>query len=194
MIDHLYNNKLNKDLNVESGYLLVSEPFMPDPNFERSVVLICEHKGESGSFGLIMNKATDVNVGELIDLESLQNQLFIGGPVEQNTLHFIHKFHTLEGAILLKDDIYWGGNFEQLKVYANSGIIHDDNCRFFMGYSGWSKKQLENEVEKNAWIICKTDLHIIFEAEPEALWREILKAMGGKYKVFSNFPDDPRLN
>lgn len=194
MIENLFSGKLNRDFNVESGYLLISEPFLPDPNFERSVVLICEHKSESGSFGLIMNRATDVSVGDLIELESLQNQVFIGGPVEQNTLHYIHKFHTLQGAILLKDDVYWGGNFEQLKVYANSGIVHEDNCRFFMGYSGWSKKQLETELEKNSWIICQIDLNILFEATPDALWREILRTMGGKYKVFSNFPDDPRLN
>jgi putative transcriptional regulator len=194
MIEKLFNSKFNKDFNIESGYVLISEPFLPDPNFERSVVLICEHNSQSGSFGLILNRGTDVNVGDLIDLEAINNPLFIGGPVEQNTLHFIHKFHALDGAIHLGNEVYWGGNFEQLRVYAESGMVHNDNSRFFMGYSGWGKKQMEKEVEQNSWIICQIDLNMIFETPPEALWREILKSMGGKYRVFSNFPDDPRLN
>jgi putative transcriptional regulator len=190
----LLNNNLNKDLTVESGYLLISEPFLPDPNFERSVVLLCEHKEESGTFGFVLNKPTEVNVGELVEMDLTENVVFIGGPVEQNTLHFIHTFDTIADAIPLRNGVYWGGNFEQLRVYADSGMVNQKNCRFFMGYSGWGKKQLTKELEQNSWIICKIDLNTIFRTAPEDLWRTILRMMGGKYKVFANFPEDPRLN
>ncbi|TAH21199.1 MAG: YqgE/AlgH family protein [Cytophagales bacterium] len=193
MIEHL-NINLNEDLTVDSGYLLISEPFMPDPNFERSVVLICEHKEKSGTFGFVLNKPTEVSVGELIDLELLENKAFIGGPVEQNTLHFIHTFDTIEDATPLGNGVYWGGNFDQVRVYADSKIISSTNCRFFMGYSGWGKKQLDSELEQNAWIICKIDLNIIFQTHPQELWRTILRRMGGKYKAFAHFPDDHHLN
>ncbi len=193
MID-LLHTELNDDLTLEKGYLLISEPFLPDPNFERSVVLLCEHKEESGTFGFVLNKITEVNVGDLIDLDLLENVVFIGGPVEQNTLHFIHTFDTIENATPLRDGVYWGGNYEQLRVYADSGMVNHKNCRFFMGYSGWGKKQLLSELAHNSWIICQIDLKTIFRTPPEELWRTILRTMGGKYKAFSYFPDDPRLN
>ena len=135
-----------------------------------------------------------MSVGELVDLESIENLIFIGGPVEQNTLHFIHTFDTLGEATPLGNGVYWGGNFEQLRVYADSGLIKHGNCRFFMGYSGWGKKQLDSELENNTWVICKIDLNIIFRTEPKELWRTILRTMGGNHKAFANFPDDPRLN
>lgn len=193
MIEHL-NINLNTDLTVGSGYLLISEPFMPDPNFERSVVLICEHKEASGTFGFVLNRPTEVSIGELIDVETVENNVFIGGPVEQNTLHFIHTFDALEDAHALGNGVYWGGNFEQLRVYVDSGLVKSNNCRFFMGYSGWGKKQLDSELQANSWIICKIDLNIIFQISSEELWRVILRNMGGKYKAFAHFPDDPRLN
>lgn len=193
MIEHL-NTNLNKDMTVEIGYLLISEPFLSDPNFERSVVLICENKEESGALGFILNKSTEITIGELIDWELSQNIVYIGGPVEQNTLHFIHTFDTIKDATPLGNGVYWGGNFEQLRVYADTGLIKDENCRFFMGYSGWGKKQLDSELKDDTWVICKIDLNIIFQTAPKELWRTILRTMGGKYKTFANFPDDPRLN
>jgi len=193
MIEGLGKN-LNADLKVEAGYLLISEPFLPDPNFERAVVLICEHKTETGSFGFILNKPTELAVAEVMEVEAVHNSVFLGGPVEQNTLHFIHTFDTIRNAIPLKNGVYWGGDFEQLRLYAESGMVSSSNCRFFMGYSGWGKNQLKTELEQNSWIIAKINLKQIFQIPPEELWRSILRIMGGKCKVFASFPDDPRLN
>ena len=190
----LLNEQYNTDLTVESGYLLVSEPFLPDPNFERSVVLLCEHQPDVGSFGFVVNRPTSVLVNEVLEANDLTNTLYVGGPVEQNTLHFVHLFAQIEGAIPLKDGLFWGGNFEQLLNLAELGMVTNDNCRFFMGYSGWGKQQLQTELEQNAWIIAKPNLQLIFQVQPDQLWREILKNMGGKFKVFANFPTDPRLN
>jgi putative transcriptional regulator len=165
-----------------------------DPNFERAVILICEHNERDGSFGLVINKYSHVSVDTIEEGEHLENNLFYGGPVEQNTLHFIHKIPTLEGCIPLKDGLYWGGDYNQLKTMHNLGLVSSKNCRFFLGYSGWSRGQLQSEIKKNAWVTSDFDLTSIFDINIETMWREILKRMGGEYKVLANYPIDPRLN
>ena len=76
--------------NPKAGDLLISEPFLQDENFVRSVVLLCEHS-EEGSLGLIINKPSILKLGELVEaLDFLDKDVFVGGPVEQNTLHFIY--------------------------------------------------------------------------------------------------------
>lgn len=174
--------------------LLVAEPFLPDANFGRTVILVCNHDQESGAFGLILNKLTDVPVSEVTDMEFLENKIYVGGPVEQNTLHFIHTFKELENAIPLRDGIFWGGNYEHLQQFAQKGKIKPDTCRFFVGYSGWGNQQLEKEIEEKTWIVSYADLSLIFKVNVSLLWREVLQDMGGRYKLFSTFPTNPRLN
>ena len=105
-----YKNKLTP----EKGRLLISEPFLPDPNFERTVVLLCEHNVE-GSFGFVLNKPGIVKVDEVMDeLKNFNHDIFIGGPVQQDTLHFIHRNKEIEGGAAVMQDICWGGNFENV--------------------------------------------------------------------------------
>jgi putative transcriptional regulator len=185
---------LNTDLTVSNGCLLLSEPLMTDPNFERSVVLICEHSDETGSFGLVLNKPTELAMCDVTDLEYVENPLYLGGPVEQNVLHYVHTFADLDEAIPLRDGVFWGGNFEQLSEKGKLGQIDNTNCRFFMGYSGWRKDQLDEEIKENAWIISNVSLRLLFESQAENLWKDILNNMGGRYRIFANFPTDARLN
>jgi putative transcriptional regulator len=100
----------------------------------------------------------------------------------------------LPEAVLLKDGIYWGGDFEAICELGEQGKLHERNSRFFIGYSGWGAGQLEQELLQNSWIISRGGINTIFDADPSYLWRSILKEMGGRYKVFANFPEDPRLN
>jgi putative transcriptional regulator len=172
----------------------LAEPFLQDANFQRSVILVCEHQDNQGSFGLIINKPSMVTVSEVADSLYSDNQLFVGGPVEQNTLHYIHQFGNVPNAIPLRDGLYWGGDYEVIKDMASKGLVNAGNTRFFMGYSGWGKMQLNNEMKKESWFISDIDLRIIFDIEPNALWGEVLKSMGGRYKIFSNYPIDSRLN
>ncbi len=180
----------------EAGDLLISEPFLQDENFVRSVVLLCEHNAE-GSFGLVINKPSILKLGELIEeLAFLEKEVFVGGPVEQNTLHFIYMGdHQLEGSISLGKNLWWGGDFDSLVEKLKIGLLNPDSIRFFLGYSGWGEGQLIDELEGKTWIICRSeiDLHT-FEYTPEELWRNLLKNMGGEFKVIANYPLDPRLN
>ena len=178
------------------GHFLISEPFLQDENFVRSVVLLCENN-EEGAFGLVLNKISILKLGELIEeLEFLSNDVYVGGPVEQNTLHFIYFGNKiLDNSISLGEDLWWGGNFEQLVSKLAQSEIHHEDIRFFIGYSGWSAGQLSIELEEKTWIVCENmDTHSIFSASPEELWRNILKKMGGEYQVLANYPIDPRLN
>ncbi|MFD2036057.1 YqgE/AlgH family protein [Belliella marina] len=188
--------KENSKVDPKSGHLLISEPFLQDENFVRSVVLLCENN-ENGAFGLVLNKLSILKLGELIDdLSFLDCDVYVGGPVEQNTLHFIYYGDKiLEDSIKVGDQLWWGGNFVQLVSKLRLSEIDLDKIRFFIGYSGWSEGQLENEIEEKTWIVSdSTDTNYILGSSPEELWRIILKNMGGEYQVLANYPIDPRLN
>ena len=187
--------KFKNDIPPQKGSLLISEPFLPDPNFERTVVLLCEHN-EDGSFGFVLNKPSQVSVSEIMDeLEGVDSTVYVGGPVEQNTLHFIHRSAELEGGTPVGVGIYWGGNFEQLSVMAAEGLVNPDDFRFFAGYSGWSEGQLEDEIKENSWIVTPPpDTSLIFDSPVNSLWKSVLKQLGGRFNVYSNYPTDPRLN
>ena len=186
-----YRNKIKP----EKGRLLVSEPFLPDPNFERTVVLLCEHN-EEGSFGFVLNKPSILKVNEVMeDISVLDNLVYIGGPVQQDTLHFIHRNAILENAVEIVDHVYWGGAFENLMVLCETHQIESRDIRFFLGYSGWGPGQLDAELDLDSWIVCDyvTD-QLLFDTGPEIMWRKALENMGGRFSVYSNYPVDPRLN
>lgn len=175
--------------------MLISEPFLPDPNFERTVVLLCEHN-EEGSFGFVLNKPSILKVNEVMeDIIGLDNVVFVGGPVQQDTLHFIHRNAELENAVEIVDRIFWGGAFEKLMLLCETHQITPKDIRFFLGYSGWGPGQLEAELEQDSWIVCDyvTD-QLLFDTSSEIMWRKALENMGGRFSVYSNYPVDPRLN
>ena len=180
----------------QAGNLLISEPFLQDENFVRSVVLLCEHNSE-GSFGLVLNKPSILLLSELVEeLSFLESEVFVGGPVEQNTLHFIYFGEkVLEGSVSIGTGIWWGGDFEALVEHLKTGTMDAQNVRFFIGYSGWAAGQLSDELAENTWIIFDHNLGPnLLQNTPDELWRLLLKMMGGEFKVIANYPLDPRLN
>jgi putative transcriptional regulator len=181
-------------MSVGRGKLLIAEPFLGDPNFERSVVLLCEHN-EQGSFGLVLNQTSNLHLDDVMENMYGEFPLYIGGPVEQNTLHFIHRLgNQIDKSVDIGNGIYWSGDFEEVKTLINIGKISENDIRLFIGYSGWSAGQLADEMNRNSWIVSETDAHFIFDTPANQFWRAILKSMGGEYKVLSNYPTDPRLN
>ncbi len=187
---------INNPITPKRGDLLISEPYLPDPNFERSVVYLCEHD-ENGTFGFVLNKPSLLHFDEVIDsTEDFKELLMVGGPVEQQTLHFLHRTPELmKSGKLIRNGIHWGGDFERLLSIIQNKIINPADFRFFIGYSGWAEGQLADELESKSWIVYKgATATQVFDTDPDELWRTVLKAMGGKYKMFSNYPSDPRLN
>ncbi len=178
---------------IKSGNFLLSEPFMRDPNFKRSVIYLTEHN-EIGSVGFVLNQKSNLILGDLLEDVESDFPVFIGGPVENNTLHFIHTLGDLEGAMEVADGVYWGGNFETIKVLLQTNQLKTDAIKFFMGYSGWSEGQLEGELEEKAWIIVNTKPEILFRDEEKSLWASVVKSLGANYAMMVNFPEDPQLN
>lgn len=180
----------------KSGSLLLSEPFMIDLNFKRSVVLLTEHN-EEGSLGFVLNQRSDFLLKELLaDCGNADFPVYIGGPVGSDTLHFIHRCHDRmnSGTEIIKG-VYWGGNFEALKLLLNNELIEADEIKFFMGYSGWNKEQLVDELEQNSWLTSNTySDELLFLNNEENLWKEILIGLGPKYAHIARFPENPMWN
>jgi putative transcriptional regulator len=186
-----YKNKLKP----EKGRLLISEPFLPDPNFERTVVLLCEHN-DDGSFGFVINKPSILKVNDVIeDIRAVEDIVFIGGPVQQDTLHFLHRNTPVENAVKIQEGIFWGGTFESLMIELDTARLKTSDIRFYLGYSGWGQGQLDKELEEDSWIVCDfvTD-ELLFDTDPTLIWKKALGGMGGRFSVYSNYPVDPRLN
>jgi len=178
------------------GTLLVAAPMMEDPNFRRSVVLICEHKPDRGSFGLVLNQPTDVQLSDVLEdaYFAYDPQLHIGGPVQRDTLHFVHRCPSVPEGIDLPGDVTWGGDFDAVRTLVRDGEVTSDDIRFFVGYAGWSPGQLVMELDEKAWIVAPEASGLLFSAEADELWRSVLRRLGGEYALLSTFPDDPRMN
>ena len=185
---------------MRPGTLLISQPFLGDPNFERSVVLVCRDEAEDGTFGLVLNRLTTLTLGDVLELPTqlgpvaAELPLYVGGPVEPNTLHYLHRRPDLPGATDLGQEVYWGGDFELLLGLIGSGSVGPDDVRLFAGYSGWSVGQLAGEIQGQSWIRHPASAGKVFTLGSDAFWRDILREKGGRFKVLANYPVDPRLN
>lgn len=178
----------------EKGKFLVSAPHLTDI-FRRSVIYLVEHD-KNGSVGFVLNRPMKYNIDDVIeDFPDFKSKVFLGGPVQTELVNFIHKApDKIEGGYEIKDGIYWGGNFENLKVLVESHSLNPEDFRFFVGYAGWSPNQLEDELKESSWYIADANEDFIFSGEPEKLWQNILKTMGGEFITISTFPDDPSVN
>lgn len=181
--------------NIERGKLLVSEPFLSDPYFKRSVVLLSEHNND-GSIGFILNKPTDIKLNEAIrDFPILDSNLYFGGPVQTDSLQYIHKLgDKLEGSKEVMKGVFWGGNFENLKMLIDTKQVSPEEIRFFVGYSGWQPNQLEDEIKEKSWIIAPSTNQFAFFDHPKKLWGDVLRSLGQEFSILANFPEDPSLN
>jgi putative transcriptional regulator len=184
---------MTHDFNIQKGDLLVAEPFMKDPSFKRTVTLICEHNTE-GTLGLVLSRPSIFRVNEMIpNFPAFQSTVFYGGPVGLDRLNFIHSYgDIIQGSMHIKDNLYWNGDFEQLKMLIKERQILPHNIKFFTGYAGWEAGQLNEEMQDHSWIVSK-DYPEIFKMS-EFMWHDVLVKMGGKNKLLSTFPEDPILN
>jgi putative transcriptional regulator len=183
-------------LTPAAGKLLISEPFMDDPNFTRSVVLLTEH-GDEGALGFVINHPSLLLLDDLVaEFTGNEFPVFYGGPVAMDTLHFIHRCpdKISDGEEIAKG-IYWGGNFESLKALVNQGGVTKEEVKFFVGYSGWGMDQLDQEMKGNTWIVSdQYNSDLVFSSNEEEIWREVIIHLGPKYAHISNFPQNPNLN
>lgn len=184
-----------KSIQLKRGNFLVSEPNMQDFNFKRSVILITEHNPDE-SIGFVINQPTDLIISNILeDFPTFNAKLFIGGPVEKNSVHFIHSLgNKIDKSMRIMDDLYWSGNIETVKRLIEKGEIQESEIKFFMGYSGWSSGQLEYELSEQAWLVIEANSSIALENNDNKLWQNIIKKMDKDYAIWHTMPDNPELN
>lgn len=180
---------------ISSGKVLLAEPFMGDPYFKRSVVLLCEHH-EEGSLGFILNKVIDMKINELIrDFPDFNAEIYYGGPVQTDTIHYIHNVgDLLDDSQRVAEGVFWGGDYEKLKFLIKSELVFPSNIRFFVGYSGWSAGQLGEEMNFGSWVMADMDANYIFKSQADSLWKQIMHNKGNTYSVIAQMPDGSNLN
>ena len=185
----------NNILAPAKGRLLISEPFLDDPHFKRTVILLCDHN-EEGSFGFVLNNYVSLKISDVIpDMNPFKTKVSIGGPVNKNSIFYLHTFgDTITNSEHIFEDVYMGGDFDEIKEKVNSGLNSPSDIRFFVGYSGWGKDQLSWELKEKSWIVSAAVSEQVMNTQNHNLWSQSLRAMGKDFAILSNFPSDPNLN
>lgn len=163
--------------------------------FHRTVVLICQHDTE-GAFGLILNRATTSTVGQALvaNLPEVLKEmpLFLGGPVQPQTLSFLHSDQFLpEPNVMLNLNV--GHSLDALMDLSDS-YSGTQKLKLFAGYAGWTAGQLDNEMARKDWLVHPASLELIFSPQPDQLWRGILRQKGLKNRLLADSPDDLSWN
>lgn len=179
------------------GKVLISEPFLCDYIFGRSVILLVDYT-QDGAIGLVMNKPLPILLNEVLDDFRIYQKdipIYKGGPLNMDTLFYLHTFRNVRGAIPIKDGFYMNGDFNEIKTCMRQGDTIEGNVRFFLGYSGWAYEQLEKEINENTWIVGEENKESLMdEKSSPGMWQSAMSKLGGKYKIWSRFPQVPILN
>jgi putative transcriptional regulator len=182
-------------IDPKQGNILIAEPFLAGSYFNRSIIILASCN-EKGAVGFILNKKVDFPVEELfVDFPDFDSEIHIGGPVGTDSVYFIHTLGDLiPGSSHIKEDLYWGGDFDALKLQIKLGLVEPHQVRFFLGYSGWDEGQLEEEIKENSWLVADISHTELMNIDENLLWVELVKSMGGKYSLWENYPENPSLN
>lgn len=163
--------------------LLLAMPDLADPNFKRTVVLLV-HNDEEGSFGLVLNRPTEIQADDLCDTLGISwhgdadLSVHWGGPVQPNTGWVLAGAGVLEGqaeARSVLEGVHWAGSLEALRTVASDP---PEQVRLFLGYAGWGAGQLEREVQQNAWLSGPADSSIIFDLPYEKRYESAARLLG----------------
>jgi putative transcriptional regulator len=176
---------------IQNGSVLIAEPFMWDINFHRSVVVVTDHHDE-GTHGFILNKPLEMKVNDLLfEFPAFEANVYYGGPMAHDRLDFLHNVgDLLSDSIKVSDGVWWGGDYNELVFLAENELITPKNLRFFLGYTGWSPNQLQEELDDKAWIMAKGSSNYIFNPRTPNLWREVLHHQNSRLAIIGDMPDD----
>ncbi|MBA2505457.1 MAG: YqgE/AlgH family protein [Thermoleophilaceae bacterium] len=176
------------------GQLLVAAPQLQDPNFARSVVLMVDH-GDEGALGVVLNRATETRAAEAADeLSALigdEEPLHVGGPVQTTAIVVVAEFPEEDPAAVIAT-----GSIGLLSSEADMGEVAEriGRARAFAGFAGWGPGQLDEELEREDWILAPAGPNDVFTADPEGLWGVVLERLGPQYALVARMPPDPSLN
>jgi len=178
-----------------TGRLLVAEPMLGDPNFDRAVVLVVQHT-EEGALGLVLNRPTDVAVADALPawgpVVTQPAMLHVGGPVEEQSgwcLARARNPNTAAGFVPVVGDL----GLVDLELDPEDVAVSFHTVRLYAGYSGWGPGQLEHEIALDAWLVADAEPGDPFLLDGPGLWRRILHRQGGPIARLALFPSDPNL-
>jgi len=181
---------------ITKGCLLLADPnIINDPYFNRAVILITENS-EDEVVGFIINKPLEYNFEDIFSGMGKDCKIYNGGPVNKDNLYYIHNLPDLiPNSIKVSNNLFWGGDFSNVKNLIKDNKIGSNNIRFFSGYSGWTLPQLNNEIKEKSWIITNNRFDDkILKSKTNEFWKEEIKKLGNDYKIWSNAPENPNLN
>jgi putative transcriptional regulator len=175
------------------GSLLIAGPSLWDPNFRRTVILIGHHD-EEGAVGVVLNRATELEVADaappLATLVGPGERLFVGGPVQPQAAVVVADFEHPDRA-----EVVAFGSIGFLPEETDpDGVGELRRARVFAGYAGWGPGQLERELEEGSWIVEPAQPGDVFTEEPEHLWSAVVRRKGPRYRLMSTMPLDPSAN
>ena len=192
--DELFKIQSNT-LNVVTGDVLISEPFMNDFHFRRSVILIIDNN-EEGSLGVIFNKRLTIPFNEIVQgFPEFNADVYLGGPVETDRIFFIHTVgEMIPDSHLISNGLYWSGNISVLKSMIKMDLIKPHEVRFYVGYAGWDGGQLRNELKANTWVVGRFTAKQLLRTMPGKMWSDFVKQIGKRYALWDKFPVNPSEN
>jgi Putative transcriptional regulator len=181
--------------NIKKGAILVARPSLNNDIFTRSVLIITE-TNENGTVGFILNKSLDVPIRILTKSLPIDNMVFDGGPVDKENIYYIHRRPDLiTNSLPIANGLYWSGNFRDVEQHFKSGEMHSSDIKFFLGYTGWGKNQLETEIESfKEWDVLEEYSFDILKDYNHNLWKMVMKKLGGENLIWLNTPLDPSHN
>ena len=181
-------------MKVDPGTLLISRPAMLDPNFDGTVVLICTHD-EHGTVGLTLNRPLEVPIEQVLPdadfLHHTEVPLLWGGPVGQDCLHVLSgPDGDPDSVIAVLPGVHFGGSLELVRrVFQEKG-----NLRFFLGYSGWSAGQLDEELDADAWFVVPGDTEEVWTTNWRLMWERLMAKVDPKFHWMREIPENPEVN
>lgn len=180
---------------LEKGTILIARPSLLTDIFHRSVVLLTNHSSDSGSIGFVLNKSLEIPVNVFLNDLNSDAMVYSGGPVDEQNIFYIHKRPDLiKDSEPITGTLYWAGDFDDVKHALNNGLIQPSEIRFYVGYSGWAKDQLEGEVKNGAWSVHQNLNFDLFKDWDHTLWKEQMIKLGGENLLWFNMPENPMLN
>jgi putative transcriptional regulator len=177
------------------GQLLIATPALQDPNFARTVVLVGEHT-EEGALGVVLNRPSDTPVAEavpdLADLVEVASPVHVGGPVQPSAVLVLAEFDGPgDGRQLITEEVGFVSIEDDGHAEVAAAALR---ARVYAGYAGWGPGQLEDELERDDWIVTTCRAEDVFTDDADALWSRVLDRMGGRYRLVARMPADPSMN
>jgi putative transcriptional regulator len=164
------------------GRLLVARPGLLDPNFARTVILLCEHHDDEGTLGFVLNRPTPRRLTDILSGEhefpGRRDPVWWGGPVGLDGMSLLHRLPRVRGASEVAPGVFVGGAVQELGPRVRKSATPEDELRFVVGYAGWGRGQLDREMKEDSWVVLPASREIVFDADSETLWRRLLRDSG----------------